>query len=40
MSKFVDNLESINVFEEGQKIRYNERFKNDGTKCQFCSDKR
>ena len=33
--KFVENLESINVFEEGQKIRYSERFKNDGTNVNF-----
>ena len=33
--KFVENLESINVFDEGQKIRYNERFKNDGTNVNF-----
>ena len=33
--KFVKDIESINVFEEGQKIRYNERFKNDGTNVNF-----
>ena len=33
--KFVKDIESINVFEEGQKIRCNERFKNDGTNVNF-----
>jgi diaminopimelate epimerase len=33
--KFVKDIESINVFEEGQKIRYNERFKNGGTNVNF-----
>ncbi len=33
--KFVENLESLNVFEEGRKIRFNERFKNDGTNVNF-----
>ena len=33
--KFVKDIESVNVFEEGQKIRYNERFKNDGTNVNF-----
>ena len=33
--KFVKDIESINVFEEGQKIRFNERFKNDGTNVNF-----
>ena len=33
--KFVDDIESIDVVDEGQKIRYNERFKNDGTNVNF-----
>jgi diaminopimelate epimerase len=33
--KFVESLESINVIQEGQKIRYNERFKNYGTNVNF-----
>jgi diaminopimelate epimerase len=33
--KFVNDIESVNVFEEGQKIRYNERFKNNGTNVNF-----
>ena len=37
--KFVDNLESINVFEEGQKIRYNQRFRNDGINVNFAQIK-
>ena len=32
---FVNDIESVNVFEEGQKIRYNERFKNNGTNVNF-----
>ncbi len=33
--KFVENLESLNIYEEGQKIRYNKRFINDGTNVNF-----
>ena len=33
--KFVKDIESVNVFEVGQKIRNNERFKNDGTNVNF-----
>lgn len=33
--KIVENLDDINVFEEGQKIRFNERFKNEGTNVNF-----
>lgn len=31
----VDSLDDLNVFEEGRKIRYNERFKNVGTNVNF-----
>ena len=33
--KIVDNLDNINVFEEGQKIRFNEKFKREGTNVNF-----
>ena len=33
--KFVDNLGEFNVFDEGQKIRYNDRFKEQGTNVNF-----
>lgn len=33
--KIVDNLDIVNVFEEGQKIRFNDRFKNEGTNVNF-----
>lgn len=32
---FVNELETINVFEEGQKIRYNDRFKSKGTNVNY-----
>jgi diaminopimelate epimerase len=32
---FVDRVEAYNVFEEGKKIRYNERFKAEGTNVNF-----
>lgn len=32
---FVDNLKDFEVFEEGKKVRYNERFKNKGTNVNF-----
>ncbi len=32
---FVDEVETYNVFEEGKKIRYNERFKAEGTNVNF-----
>lgn len=33
--KFVNNLDSFNVYEEGRKIRYNNRFKEEGTNVNF-----
>jgi diaminopimelate epimerase len=33
--KFVDNIENINVFEEGRKIRYSDKFKIDGINIDF-----
>ena len=33
--KFKNDLETLNVFEEGKKIRYNERFKKEGTNVNF-----
>lgn len=33
----VDDVDKINVFEEGRKIRYNERFKSEGTNVNFVS---
>ncbi|PJB13859.1 MAG: diaminopimelate epimerase [Flavobacteriales bacterium CG_4_9_14_3_um_filter_32_8] len=33
----VDDVDKINVFEEGRKIRYNERFKLEGTNVNFVS---
>ncbi|MBL6657265.1 MAG: diaminopimelate epimerase [Flavobacteriales bacterium] len=32
---FVDNLEALDVMKEGQSIRYNERFKQEGTNVNF-----
>ena len=32
---FVKDVNSLNVFEEGRKIRYNERFKKEGTNVNF-----
>lgn len=34
---FCEDATSINVFDEGKKIRYNERFKKDGTNVNFAS---
>jgi diaminopimelate epimerase len=36
---FVDNIEQFNVFEEGKKIRYNNRFKAQGTNVNFIEKK-
>lgn len=33
--KFVNNLDSFNVYEEGRKIRYSNRFKEEGTNVNF-----
>jgi diaminopimelate epimerase len=33
--KFVNDIENIDVFEEGKKIRYNARFTNEGTNVNF-----
>jgi diaminopimelate epimerase len=33
--KFVDKIEEYNVFDEGKKIRYNERFRQEGTNVNF-----
>ncbi len=33
--KMVDHIDSFNVFEEGRKIRYNDRFKEEGTNVNF-----
>ncbi len=33
--KFVNDIESVNVFEEGKKIRYNDRFAAEGTNVNF-----
>jgi diaminopimelate epimerase len=33
--KFVDDVDSIDVFNEGKKIRYNDRFKIEGTNVNF-----
>ncbi len=35
--KFVENLENLNVFEEGRKIRYSEPFKKKGINVNFVS---
>lgn len=32
---FVEDVKSVNVFEEGRAIRYNDRFKNEGTNVNF-----
>lgn len=32
---FVDHLSEVNVYEEGKKVRYNERFKAEGTNVNF-----
>lgn len=37
--KFVEDVEKYNVFEEGKKIRYNERFKKEGTNVNFIERK-
>ncbi|MBI2721138.1 MAG: diaminopimelate epimerase [Bacteroidetes bacterium] len=37
--KRVNNVHDINVAEEGKKIRYNERFKNEGTNVNFIEQK-
>lgn len=36
---FVNNVEEYNVFEEGKRIRYNERFKEKGTNVNFVEKK-
>ncbi|GAB3198819.1 diaminopimelate epimerase [Pontibacter aydingkolensis] len=33
--RFVDNLENLDVYEEGRAIRYNKRFKSEGTNVNF-----
>lgn len=33
--KFVKNLSSFNVFDEGKKVRYSNKFKNEGTNVNF-----
>jgi len=37
--KFVEDVNSYNVFEEGKKIRYNERFSEEGTNVNFIEKK-
>lgn len=37
--KFVNDIESVDVVEEGKKIRYNERFKSEGTNVNFIEKK-
>ncbi len=37
--KFVNDIETINVFEEGRKIRYNHRFAAEGTNVNFIQKK-
>ena len=37
--KFVDNIENVNVLEEGEKIRYNSRFAAEGTNVNFIEKK-
>jgi diaminopimelate epimerase len=37
--KFVENIDSIDVYTEGRKIRYNERFKETGTNVNFVERK-
>lgn len=36
--KFVSELKKLNVYEEGKKIRYNERFKKEGTNVNFVEE--
>ncbi|MBN8703989.1 MAG: diaminopimelate epimerase [Bacteroidetes bacterium] len=33
--RFVKDIEQLNVFEEGRKVRYNDRFKTEGTNVNF-----
>ena len=37
--KFVSDIDNINVFEEGRKIRYNNRFAAEGTNVNFIQKK-
>ena len=37
--KFVNDIENVNVFEEGKKIRYNNRFATEGTNVNFIEKK-
>ncbi|HEY1039998.1 MAG TPA: diaminopimelate epimerase [Bacteroidia bacterium] len=38
--KVVSDLDTLNVFEEGRKVRYNERFKEKGTNVNFIEEKK